>query len=511
MKNIKSWSLLETDNNNKYFYDGRVKRTQLCHPLLFHLLKLSSGGRDVKSWIENLEDTAVEIAGAGRFSKEEIQYYYQKYLILKENGHFTEIDQKEKLGGVIEPETIERNLANSKQVVFEVTDSCNLDCRYCGYGEFYSDYDRRGNKKLDIRSAKQLLNYLAELWNSSLNHSRDRTIFISFYGGEPLLNFPFIKAIVETIEQFSSRHNRFAFSMTTSALLLEKYMDFLVEKNFKLLLSLDGNEKNNVYRTFKNGKPAYKSILRNVKTLQKKYPDYFRRHVNFNAVLHNKNSVSDIYHYFKTRFGKIPTIGELNTNGIKESQKEEFREAYANVYESLHQSEDYRPIEKDMFIKLPEASAVLQFLHFNNDFCFTNYNGLLYFNSDVKHVPTGTCSPFSKKIYITVNGKLLPCERIGQQFGLGYITPEGVELDYAKIADKYNAYFDKLRKQCSVCRNTNACIQCIFNLDSIDDKKTVCYGLMTEKNYARRLSSTIGYIEEHPEIYSKILRKVTVD
>jgi predicted nucleic-acid-binding Zn-ribbon protein len=37
-------------------------------------------------------------------------------------------------------------LANLSQLVFEVTDACNLKCKYCGYGEFYNDYDSRGNK-----------------------------------------------------------------------------------------------------------------------------------------------------------------------------------------------------------------------------------------------------------------------------------------------------------------------------------------------------------------------------
>ncbi len=511
MKNIKSCSLLETDKKNKYFYDSRMKRTQLCHPLLFHMLKLSSGGKDIESWMENLGEFPIEIDGVGRFSKKEFKYYYQKYLILKENGHFTLSTQEEKLAGVAEPETIERNLANSKQVVFEVTDNCNLNCHYCGYGKFYSDYDLRANKKLDTRSAKQLLDFLVTLWNSPSNNSLDSTIFIGFYGGEPLLNFPFIKAIVEYIEHLDAHRNRFAFSMTTNGLLLEKYMDFLVEKKFKLLLSLDGNEKNTAYRRFKNGKPAYKTILANVKALQKKHPDYFLRNVNFNAVLHNKNSVSDIYHYFKKNFGKTPSIGELNTTGIQESHKKEFRETYTNVYESLHQSEDYRPIEEDMFIKLPEASAVVKYLNFGSDFCFTDYNGLLYSCNDAERTPTGTCSPFSKKIYVTVNGKILPCERIGQQFGLGTVTPEGVELDCVKIAKKYNAYFDKLRKQCHACHNASTCIQCLFNLDTIDKKKTVCHGFMAEEKLARNLAANISYLEKHPKAYSKILREVTVD
>ena len=32
-------------------------------------------------------------------------------------------------------------LANLPQLVFEVTDACNLRCKYCAYGEFYEDYD----------------------------------------------------------------------------------------------------------------------------------------------------------------------------------------------------------------------------------------------------------------------------------------------------------------------------------------------------------------------------------
>jgi uncharacterized protein len=325
------------------------------------------------------------------------------------------------------------------------------------------------------------------------------------------LNFPFIKAIVETIDQLDAPRSRFTFAMTTNGLLLKKHMDFLVEKNFSLLISLDGNEENNAYRRFKNGKPAYKSILENVKSLQKKYPDYFRKHVNFNAVLTNKNSVSDIHHYFKENFRKQPNISQLNTTGIKESQKKEFLETFANIYESLHQSEDYRTIENDMFIKLPEAHAVMQFLHFSCDFCFTDYNGLLYFNSDVKRTPTGTCAPFSKKIFVTVNGKILPCERIGQQFSLGTVTPEGVELDFVKIAEKYNGYFNKLKTQCNVCRNTQTCKQCIFNLDTIDEDKPVCHLFMAEDRYARNLSGCLGYIEKHPELYSKMLRKVTIE
>lgn len=45
-------------------------------------------------------------------------------------------------------EDIEQNLINLRQLIFEVTDSCNLRCKYCGYADLYEGYDKRENKKL---------------------------------------------------------------------------------------------------------------------------------------------------------------------------------------------------------------------------------------------------------------------------------------------------------------------------------------------------------------------------
>ena len=75
------------------------------------------------------------------------------------------------------------------------------------------------------------------------------------------MNFAFIKEIVNYVKQLKLQHNRFSFSMTTNGVLLKKHMDFLYENDFNLLISLDGDEKNNAYRVFVNGKPSYETIL----------------------------------------------------------------------------------------------------------------------------------------------------------------------------------------------------------------------------------------------------------
>lgn len=42
--------------------------------------------------------------------------------------------------------------------------------------------------------------------------------------------------------------------MTTNAILLDRYMDFLAENEFRLLISLDGDEKGQSYRVDTKGK-----------------------------------------------------------------------------------------------------------------------------------------------------------------------------------------------------------------------------------------------------------------
>lgn len=75
------------------------------------------------------------------------------------------------------PNHIRHALANLPLLTFEVTDACNLKCKYCGYGEFYNDYDERKDQNLPFEYARQLLDYLADFWNSNRNISSDRNVY----------------------------------------------------------------------------------------------------------------------------------------------------------------------------------------------------------------------------------------------------------------------------------------------------------------------------------------------
>lgn len=49
------------------------------------------------------------------------------------------------------------------QIVFEVTDSCNLACEYGGYSQLYDDSDSRDGKTLPFYKARLIIDHLISI------------------------------------------------------------------------------------------------------------------------------------------------------------------------------------------------------------------------------------------------------------------------------------------------------------------------------------------------------------
>jgi uncharacterized protein len=196
--------------------------------------------------------------------------------------------------------------------------------------------------------------------------------------------------------------------------------------------------------------------------------------------------------------------------GIREDKKELFNTRYRNSQESLHQAENYEAIERDMFIKSGTYQSVTAYLHQYSGFVYRNYADLLFGNHR-KTIPTGTCIPFGRRMFITVNGKIMPCERVGQQFALGKVSEKGVELDIETIADKYNSYYAKIDKLCAKCYTANSCIQCIFNLPNPESDCPDCYGYTNKQNFEMYKDRQMDFLRKHPEEYYRIMEKVVVE
>jgi uncharacterized protein len=437
-------------------------------------------------------------------------YYLKKYAYLRNHGFFA----KPRLADFIklEESTVRENIINTKQIVFETTDSCNLSCTYCAQGELYDGFDGKTGKKINIRYAINLLKYIYDLKPKN-KYSK---LFISFYGGEALLNINFIKRIVEVANQLNAEKKmEFEYSMTTNATLIHKYIDFLVANKFRLLISLDGNEENHSYRVFnKNKNNSFYTIIQNLDMLQKNYPDFFTDYVDFNAVLHNRNSVKEIYEFIYTRYHKIPRISELNMIDIRSENKKDVLET---MFHSKRKSEaEYQKeeselsrISRDNSLLYKESTDFLKYYSIN--YYISKINALLHIED--KYLPTSTCTPFLKKIFFTTRNKLLPCERINYKYSMGKVN-ENVEIDILEITRQYNFYYEHLKKICQTCYAYKFCGACLFqinNIDKVDTKEFVCGRFQDQKVFKKKLHRIFSFLEKYPNDFSEILENVILE
>ena len=436
-------------------------------------------------------------------------YYGRKARFLLENLE-NERSIEQNYTSRLTPELIENSLANARQITFEVTERCNLNCKYCTYGELYDDYLPRQKKDLPLEYAERLIEYLSRYWSSPGYTSVNRAFSIGFYGGEALLKVDLIKKIIQFVNAKRTGNIDFTFAMTTNGILLDQYMDFLVENDIQLMISLDGDEQNNSYRVTESGENYFHTILSNIRLLKERFPEYFKEKVGVASVLHNKNSVSEIYNFFRDQFDTEARITELNQTGIKSEKREKFDTMYRNRRESFYQAEDYDRIKDDMFFREPDTYMLMHYLDTYSGNYFKTFEGFFIDKESVKWLPTGTCIPFEKKVFLTAGGKILPCERIGHQFITGTVDENGVNIDFNEITNRYNQYYDNLKSHCLKCYQLKHCTKCVLFIENIEDKP-VCSDYFDEERFKQYLSNNISFLSKNPALYKKIMSEVILD
>ena len=139
--------------------------------------------------------------------------------------------------------------------------ACNMHCVYC-YGNA-GEYGHRG-----VMSEETALASVEWLMENSLDAKK---IYVTFFGGEPLLKFPLMKQVIAYAkEQAATRGKDVKFNLTTNATLLtNKVITFLKAEQINPLISFDGPaEIQNRQRPFKNGRGSYNRVYANVQKLR---------------------------------------------------------------------------------------------------------------------------------------------------------------------------------------------------------------------------------------------------
>jgi len=153
----------------------------------------------------------------------------------------------------IELSDIKSKMSIPSQLILKVTDFCNFKCTYCTYSDSNDDYSFEDERVMSDKIAISSIDYFFKLINSNERITRYGKKTISFYGGEPLLNFRLIKKCVEYVKSYRAR-DKICFNMTTNASLIkDRILDYLIENDIRLLISLDGpKEEHDCHRSCKN-------------------------------------------------------------------------------------------------------------------------------------------------------------------------------------------------------------------------------------------------------------------
>src|SRR5579864_1629556 len=154
-------------------------------------------------------------------------------------------------------------------LVLNVTNQCNLSCKYCyEFGEDRVATPEGKTKFMPLETARASVDYLIE------QSPGRRSIHLTFFGGETLMNFPAVRATIEYAREKAHAAGKYVdFSLTTNATLLTPaIIEYLSENNVGVTVSLDGNrEQNDSLRVFANGRGSYDIIEPKLRELLKKH------------------------------------------------------------------------------------------------------------------------------------------------------------------------------------------------------------------------------------------------
>ena len=233
-----------------------------------------------------------------------------------------------------------------KALCLFISHNCNLYCRYC----FARKEEGCKLPQMSWDVGKKAVDFLLE---NEVGRYRE----IDFFGGEPLLNFPVIRKIVEYAREKSQSIGQiFGFTLTTNAVLInDEIIDFLNSEGIDVILSLDGRPQVHDYmRSFKNGKGSYEVVAKNIKkilqTRGRRQNDFIRG----TYTRHNLNFCEEIRHFLELGFDSFslePVVCDENENyALREEDLPVLEREYDRLVE--------------LFLEQKEKGHPFRFYHF---------------------------------------------------------------------------------------------------------------------------------------------------
>lgn len=338
----------------------------------------------------------------------------------------------------------------------QVTQNCNLRCEYCVFSGSYVNRTH-SNQRMDWNTAKQAIDFL---YNHSGNS--DKNILIGFYGGEPILEIELIKKCIQYAKKVFN-NKTVMFNLTTNATVLnEKIIDYLLQNNVAITISLDGpKDVQDLHRKRIDGTGSYKKVMENIDVILKKRQLGAECNVIFNSVLSDDVDLKSVVQFFNqdsrvnTFTHQISLVNDVNLVSEKKEEVNKNREIreYENFKAFLY---GIGRIPKNLISQMAYSYVFSVVDNF--------YDRSIGEKKLNKAHPGGPCIPGQHKLFCDVRGTLYPCERVSET------------SEVMKIGDIYNGFNVEAakkilnvgkvtEKECKKCWAFDFCTQCIAFAD----------------------------------------------
>jgi len=339
----------------------------------------------------------------------------------------------------------QRNIKYFEQITFSVTYNCNLQCKYCVYNGTYLHERKKSDLNMNLEIAQKGLDYIYHL----IKDRQEKKLFITFYGGEPALNFRVVQKIVE-FARLLFEDWKLSFSITTNGTRLNKKMiDFFIKNDFSILFSLDGPLSiQDAKRQYPDGKGSFSDAWRNIIKLRKTDEEYFLKKVFFSIIHSFDLSLFDVFQFFtenqlinqnSTRFGLV--------NPYKTSY-------YQHITKHVDHEKDLNAIQHLIKEKLKKKGEL--------DYSMErNLSDLHIVQLDNKSFSTmaGSCD-FSRKLLLDPEGKFHICEKMNDKFPVGDVWTGLNFKRMQEISDQFTAI---IKNNCIDCQWKCLCAPCYIH------------------------------------------------
>lgn len=414
-------------------------------------------------------------------------------------------------------------------LTLEVTQRCNLACKYCCFNDFYAENRNRGDEDMPWDIAQAGLDYMlkhgGQEENPLRNKKKSRNFAIGFYGGEPLLRIDFLNRCVQYISQRITEDREVLYTVTTNATLLTpEAVKFLLNNNINIVISLDGpKEIHDRMRVFPNGCGTYDKILEGIENLVQ-YASQLKPAnsipVIINCVLVGNENVVDLWNYFSsmeelfnTQYIRFNIRLSNLSNGVDfwNQENPEFPMDYVQGWEEIISEYREACLKGVYYPENDKPSWRMELLDsFVRDSLYFAVHGRTRFQFECQHElpeichPGSICYMGSRRCYLTTNGTILPCERVPSNdpyFIIGDIMNGGINLD--KVQEKTEAFTRATDEDCKNCWCFRMCsVGCLAGMveggkvnPSIKVKR--CSDLVNKRN--KELIGLMEVLEKNPK------------